>query len=116
MAGNGGKWASCVNDAIRVEENATSAPTDRSMPPERLTKVIPTAHRPRKALSVKRLVNTRNEKNALYWSPPRQKIATKTNNVARSGTYLRLTRSFIGSPSPARARRAACGTRPTAGG
>src|SRR2546428_533162 len=99
MAGNGGKWASCVNDAIRVEENATIAPTDRSMPPERMTKVIPTAHRPRKALSVKRLVNTRSEKNALYWSPPRQKIATKTNNVARSGTYLRLTRSLIGSPA-----------------
>ncbi|MNG39983.1 hypothetical protein D3C84_1283640 [compost metagenome] len=34
-------------------------PIDRSMPPDRITKVMPTAAMPRKALSVKRLPITR---------------------------------------------------------
>ena len=47
---------------MRVPVKATMAPTERSMPPARMTKVIPTAHSPRKELSVKRLRKTRREK------------------------------------------------------
>ena len=40
-----------------------TAPTDRSIPPLKITSVMPMAAIPRKALSVSRLVRTRQEKN-----------------------------------------------------
>ncbi|MCY1312678.1 hypothetical protein D9M70_631210 [compost metagenome] len=42
--------------------SATTEPTERSMPPERITKVMPTATMIRKALSISRLRNTWDEK------------------------------------------------------
>ena len=50
-----------TKDAIRILVNATTAPTDRSMPPERMTNVAPTAATPRKALSPTRFTPTRSE-------------------------------------------------------
>src|SRR5256885_10022943 len=52
--------------AIRMLVNATTAPTDRSMPPERITNVAPTAAIPRKALSPNRFTITRSEEKFRY--------------------------------------------------
>src|SRR5665213_1425403 len=53
------------NQVIKTESNTlvkpTTAPTDKSMPPEIITNVAPTATIPRKELSVNRFVNTRTE-------------------------------------------------------
>ncbi len=54
-------WRS-TSDANTMVVSATTAPTDRSMPPERMTKVMPTATMMRKALSISRLRNTWAEK------------------------------------------------------
>ena len=45
--------------ATKTLVNAITEPIDRSMPPDRITKVMPTAAMPRKALSVSRLPITR---------------------------------------------------------
>jgi hypothetical protein len=47
---------------------AMTDPTDRSMPPDRITKVMPTATMPRKALSVRRLPITRVEAKLGNWA------------------------------------------------
>ena len=52
-----GQPASSVRAAIIVE-SATTEPTDRSIPPVRITKVIPTASTIRNALSTNRLSTT----------------------------------------------------------
>ena len=57
--------------ARNTPTKAITAPTDRSMPPEMTTKVMPTAAMPRKALSVSRLPATRVEKKAGYCEPHR---------------------------------------------
>ena len=44
--------------AATIVDSATTDPTERSMPPVRMTKVIPTASTMRKALSMKRLAKT----------------------------------------------------------
>ncbi len=45
-------------DAVTMVDSATTAPTDRSMPPLRITNVIPTARTTRKALSMNRFATT----------------------------------------------------------
>ncbi|CKU68729.1 Uncharacterised protein [Mycobacterium tuberculosis] len=52
-----------TSEADTMVVNAITEPTDRSMPPERITKVMPTATTMRKALSISRLRNTCAEKN-----------------------------------------------------
>jgi hypothetical protein len=49
--------------ASRTLTRPTTAPTDRSIPPERITKVSPMAAMPRKELSEKKLSRTRSEAN-----------------------------------------------------
>ena len=51
--------------ALKTPVNATRDPTERSIPPEIITKVMPTAIMPTKALSIKRFTKTRREKNPL---------------------------------------------------
>ena len=53
----GGQPISRVLAAIIVD-SATTDPTDRSMPPVRITKVMPTASTIRNALSISRLSTT----------------------------------------------------------
>jgi hypothetical protein len=48
--------------AVKMDVNPITAPTERSMPPAKITSVIPRAAMPRNALSAKRLVITRAEK------------------------------------------------------
>ncbi|MEZ5722647.1 MAG: hypothetical protein R3D59_14235 [Paracoccaceae bacterium] len=55
--------------ARKTPEKAITEPTERSIPPDRMTKVIPTAVSPRKALSVRRLATTRDENIAGYCQP-----------------------------------------------
>ncbi|MNI45786.1 hypothetical protein D3C73_1002260 [compost metagenome] len=45
--------------ATKTLVKAMTEPTERSMPPDRMTKVMPTAAMPKKALSVRRLPITR---------------------------------------------------------
>jgi hypothetical protein len=54
--------ASSAAETIVV--SAITAPTDRSMPPERITNVMPTATMHRNALSMIRFRNTCGERNA----------------------------------------------------
>ena len=49
--------------AASTPDSATTEPTERSMPPVRITKVIPTASTMRKALSTNRLSTTCAAKN-----------------------------------------------------
>jgi hypothetical protein len=49
--------------AVKIDVHPITAPTERSMPPEKITSVIPTAAMPRNALSAKRFTSTRAEKN-----------------------------------------------------
>ena len=53
--------------ARKTPVKAITDPTDRSIPPERLTKVMPTAMIPRKALSVRILQITRVEAKPGNW-------------------------------------------------
>ena len=57
MLASAGQPASSVRAAIIVER-ATTDPTERSIPPVRMTKVIPTASTIRKALSKNRFSTT----------------------------------------------------------
>ncbi|MNF75848.1 hypothetical protein D3C84_579340 [compost metagenome] len=55
MASSGLTPRSPMSLASSTPVKAMTAPTERSMPPERMTKVMPTATMPRKALSVSML-------------------------------------------------------------
>src|ERR1035437_2998401 len=68
--------------------NATTDPTDRSMPPDRITKVMPTATMTKKALSISRFKNTCAEKNPLYDTEPNTDMAANSDTVAAKGMYL----------------------------
>ncbi len=50
------------SDAVVMPDSATTAPTERSMPPVRMTKVIPTASTMRNELLMNRLEMTRAER------------------------------------------------------
>ncbi len=56
-----------IRVALSTVVKPITAPTERSMPPEMITKVIPTAVMPRKALSVRKLPSTRVESMAGNW-------------------------------------------------
>ncbi|MNT91282.1 hypothetical protein D3C72_2323500 [compost metagenome] len=62
MAVSGLQWWCSTRLASTMVVSATTEPTDRSMPPERITKVMPTATMIKKALSISRLRNTWAEK------------------------------------------------------
>ena len=50
-----------IDSATNTVVKPITEPTERSMPPEMMTKVMPVATTPRKALSVRRLATTRVE-------------------------------------------------------
>ena len=58
----GGHCCFSTSAADTIVVSAMTEPTDRSMPPERITKVMPTATMHRKALSISRLRKTWLEK------------------------------------------------------
>ncbi len=66
-------------------DSATTAPTDRSMPPVSTTKVMPTATTRRKALSISRLRTTWPEKKPSYCTEPMLNIDTSRAAVTSSG-------------------------------
>ena len=72
-------------DAVVMPESATTAPTDRSMPPVRMTKVIPTASTMRNELLMNRLEMTRAERKFSYRLPPTTSMSASTANVPRTG-------------------------------
>ena len=88
-----------TNAASTMVVSATTEPTERSMPPDRITNVMPTATMMRKALSISRLRKTWAEKKPVYSTEPSVAMATNSEMVAASGRYLGLNR----------ARAAACG-------
>jgi len=65
--------------------SATIEPTDRSIPPDRMTNVMPTATISRKALSISRFMNTCAERNPGYLSEPARNIRMNSPMVTRSG-------------------------------
>ena len=60
-ATNGGSAKCWIAIARNTVVNPITEPTDRSMPPEMMTNVMPTATIPRNALSVSRSAATRTE-------------------------------------------------------
>ncbi len=54
----------CASVAEIMVVSATIDPTDRSMPPEMITKVMPTATTSRNPLSINRLTNTCGDRKA----------------------------------------------------
>src|SRR3954468_12064728 len=73
---------------MKILGKATIEPTERSMPPERITKVAPMAATPRKALSPTRFTRTRREPKLENEMQPRTYRAIRTKAVARRGMYL----------------------------
>jgi hypothetical protein len=61
-ASPGAIWCFSISVAVKIEVNPMTAPTDRSMPPEKSTSVMPTAAMPRNTFSESRPMNTRAEK------------------------------------------------------
>ena len=51
----GGQCACCSSHAEIIVDSASTDPTDRSIPPDRITKPMPTAITSRNALSIRRL-------------------------------------------------------------
>jgi hypothetical protein len=68
-------------------------PTERSIPPEMMTKVMPTATMPRKALSVRRLATTRVDAKFGNCSEQSMNPTTKTAVVTRTGSRRRIRSS-----------------------
>jgi hypothetical protein len=62
ISSSGGQCARSTPQASSMVVKATTEPTDRSMPPDRITKLMPIATTSRKALSISRLRNTWPEK------------------------------------------------------
>ncbi len=71
-----------TSTAIRTLVKPMTEPTDRSMPPERITKVMPTAAMPRNALSVSRLPRTRVESMFGNWMMHTAYASRKITSVA----------------------------------
>src|SRR5258705_7604312 len=82
----GGHAPPCSIDAAIIVVNATTDPTDRSIPPDRITNVMPTATTSRNPLSMKTFRITWPLENDLYWPTPTEYIATSRASVASTGT------------------------------
>ena len=77
-------WCS-TSAADTMVVSAMTEPTDRSMPPEMMTKVIPMAVTPRKALSMKKLRKTWSEKKLSNSIDPAPNITQKRAMVTVDG-------------------------------
>jgi hypothetical protein len=84
MMATGGHPARASDAAIMVE-SATTEPTERSMPPVRMTNVMPTASTMRKALSTNRFAMTCPEAKPRYWLAPAAKTSTSSTRVTSTG-------------------------------
>jgi hypothetical protein len=71
--------------AAIIIERATTDPTERSIPPVRMTKVMPTASTIRKVLSMRRLRKTCPDRKPGYIPAPMANIARNSPMVARVG-------------------------------
>ncbi len=77
----------CSTKAARtMVVSAITEPTERSIPPEMMTKVIPIAAITRKELSINKLRKTWSEKKPLNATEPAPNITTKSPTVITSGT------------------------------
>ena len=72
--------------------NATTEPTDRSMPPDTITNVMPIATISRKALSTSRPSSTCSEKNPVYITEPKPNSAQNSTMVTTIGSVRGSTR------------------------
>jgi len=93
MAAIGFQPRCSTSAASTMVVSATTEPTERSIPPDRITNVMPTATMMRKALSISRLRNTWAEKNPVYSAEPSVAMAMNSEMVAASGRYLGLNRA-----------------------
>ena len=75
----------CSSVALTIMDSATTAPTERSMPPVRITKVMPTASTIRKVLSMKRFRKTWPERKLGYIPAPTANMARNRPTVASVG-------------------------------
>ncbi len=86
MAGMGCQSYRSTRVASSTVVNATTAPTERSMPPVRITKVMPVATTSKKALSIRRFRNTCGARKPSYLRPPASDSATNSDTVTASDT------------------------------
>ena len=80
----------CTSAAETMVVSAMTEPTERSMPPEMMTKVIPMAVTSRKALSMKRLRKTCSEKKESKVTDPAPNITTNSADGDRDGQVARV--------------------------
>src|SRR5471032_3533382 len=76
-----GQCRCSANTAQRMVVNATTEPTDRSMPPDTITNVMPIATISRNALSTSKPSSTCREKNPVYITEPNPNSTTNKTIV-----------------------------------
>ena len=81
----GGNPRPLISVAMKIDVKPMTAPIDKSIPPEKITRVIPIAAIPRKALSANRPTITRAEKNPLYETAVAPNSVTRIIAVTISG-------------------------------
>ena len=99
IAGAGCSPARSIRLATITLVNAITAPTERSIPPDRITKVAPAAATPRNALSTRRLRSTAQEAKFGNDSAPMRNATTSTVAVAVSGIERPDSRKVMPFPS-----------------
>src|SRR5688500_1764623 len=97
---------SFVNAAAAIVVSARTEPTDRSMPPVRITNVMPIATIARKALSIARLRKTCGARKESYCAAPYTTSAMNSTRVATSGTMRRSRPNRVAAPVLTSCRRA----------
>ena len=83
-----------------IVARASMEPTERSMPPEMITNVIPTARIRRYALSMKRLRKFCAAKNPVNATEPSPNITMNSARVTNIGRVRELMMSFLFMPTP----------------
>ncbi len=105
-AAGGARFQRSIATAMNIDVKAATAPTERSIPPEMITTVMPTAAIPNTALSVSRSPITRPESTTGKRAAQRARAAQNTPSVASDGDHLRPAMLMCG-PRQAAQRRAA---------
>ena len=86
-------WAFSRRLAETIPDRASMEPTDRSMPPEMMTNVIPTARISRYALSMKRLRKFWTAKNPGNAIEPNPNMMMNSPRVTRTERFLMPAKS-----------------------
>jgi hypothetical protein len=89
MAAMGWKLWFSISVAMKIVVKARTEPTLRSMPPDRMTKVMPTAMTPTCALFMNRFTTTRMERKFVKKIEKTPKSAISTNAVTSMGRFSR---------------------------